>query len=129
MILILASFFLPSHLSFKNMNIYFKWLYTPELQVKHVGEEEEEEDEVTGITGSSDDESIVIPTEILPEVNVPGEWYCTHVLYPSLCICMYMYMHESRELGKAVWVSVCFTFLLLKFSYTYIHVRTSSSFD
>ena len=66
---LLASFFLPSHLSFNNMYIYFKWLYTPELQVTHVGEE----DEVTGITGSSGGESIVIPTEILPEVDVPGE--------------------------------------------------------
>ena len=52
-------------------------MYTPELQVKHVGKEEEEE--VTGITGSSGGESIVIPTEILPAVDMPGEWYCTHV--------------------------------------------------
>ena len=51
-------------------------MYTPELQVKHVGEEEEE-DEVTGITGSSGNESIVIPTGILPVVDVPGE--CTHM--------------------------------------------------
>ena len=50
-------------------------LLTPELQVKYVGEE----DEVTGITGSSGGESIVIPTEILPAVDMPGEWYCTHV--------------------------------------------------